>query len=160
MYCPPHVRKRVAVVTNVTTVPVTEICTAPNHLSSPFLTICSPKRRWIANERYPTSSHELHAWLGGREHAISAEAASDHGMDFFWYTMLMRPWPTDNNILALYARLRLLLEKMGPEKLAEDVSSGTLMESLGLEFSWVVLPTKITNGSLSTITGWPSLSHK
>lgn len=160
VYCPPHVRKRAAATAaNVTTTHVPGIWTANNHPPLPLPTLPPPRRRWIANGRYPTSSHELYAWLGGREHAISAEAASDHGMDLFWYTMLMRPRPTDDNILALYARLWQLLESRGPAKLAKEVSRGTLIKCLGLEFGWVVLPIKITEGPLSIITGWPSPSH-
>ena len=85
------------------------------------------------------------------------EAVSDHGMDAFWYTMFMRPWPTDNKIDELRGRLWQLLEDKGPEKVASDVVKGRLVESLGLEFGWVVLPARIERGPLSRVTGWPKM---
>jgi len=156
VYRPLHGRKGTVFRIRVAVTRAPWVCTArSDQLLLPHSTPSAPGRRWITDGRHLTSSHELHAWLEGHEHAISAEAASDHGMDVFWYTMLMRPWPTDDNLLALCARLQHLLQTKGPEKLAGDVASGNLIKSLGQGFEWVVLPIMINKVPLATVTGWP-----
>jgi hypothetical protein len=156
VYRPLHGRKGTVFRIRVAVTHTPGVCTARGDRPLlPLSTLPPPGRRWIADGRYLTSSHELHAWLEGHECAISAEAASDHGMDLFWYTMLMRPWPTDDNLLALCARLQHLLQTKGPENVAKDVASGSLIKSLGHGFEWVVLPTMISKGPLATVTGWP-----
>lgn len=114
--------------------------------------------RWKPNPRYATSSHELHAWFAGRERLLGPEAASDHGMDAFWYTMFMRPWPTEDKIGELRGRLLQLLEAEGADQVALDVLRGTLVSRLGSGFEWVVVPARVESGSLSRVTGWPSVA--
>jgi hypothetical protein len=113
--------------------------------------------RWQSNPKYPSVSHELHAFFLGKERVLSADAMSQHGLDFgFWYSLMMRPIPTPSQAEALKARLFQLLEMHGPAVMAADLTRGRLVSSLGPQFSWVVIPECVQRGPLARVTGWPS----
>ena len=114
-----------------------------------------PDAPWLAQRKYPTSCHELHAFLTGKIASIDLQCAGELGLDSFFYSLTMRPVPTQDMVLHLKERFTTLLHVLGADGLAKAIRINGLLRVLGRGFEWVCPAVLVTKGTLAPKTGWP-----
>ena len=115
-----------------------------------------PGAPWLTQREYPSSIHELHAFLTGKIACIELQAAGALGLDSFFYSLCMRPIPTQEMVKNLKLRYTTLLHALGADGLAKAIQANGLLRVLGGGFEWVVPAVLVTNGNLGARVGWPT----